>query len=227
MSLILSLETASSVCSVALHADGIRLASSHLFISQSASSKLTVIIDELLKRCNTQPKQLSAIAVSAGPGSYTGLRIGVATSKGMCYALSIPLIAVNTLESMIAKIAAYFSDDVLLCPMLDARRMEVYCMLSNKMLDILEGTQAKVIDESSFSAVLENKKVIFFGNGASKCKEFITSPNAIFLPNVTPSAEEVGELAYNRFKAEQFESLEDFEPFYLKDFLIKKPKSVI
>ena len=224
MSLILSLETATPVCSVALHDEGVIKASSHLYISQTASSQLAVMIDELLKRCELKPSQLSAVAVSEGPGSYTGLRIGVASAKGLCYTLDIPLIAVNTLESLVQKVAAQFSDDVILCPMLDARRMEVYCLLANNKGDVLEPTQAKVIDESSFAEVLSKNKMVFFGNGAAKCKELITSPNAVFLSDIVPSAEQIGELAFKKFQTQQFEDLADFEPFYLKDFLIKKPK---
>lgn len=224
MSLILSLETASAVCSVALHDDGIIKASSHLFISQSASSQLAVMVDELLKRCDLKPNQLNAVAVSEGPGSYTGLRIGVASAKGLCYALDIPLIAVNTLESMVQKIATQFSDEIILCPMLDARRMEVYCLLANNKGDVLEPTQAKVMDETSFEEVLSKNKVVFFGNGAAKCKEVITNANAIFLSDIVPSAEQIGELAFKKFQTQQFEDLANFEPFYLKDFLIKKPK---
>jgi len=224
MSLILSLETATPVCSVALHDEGVIKASSHLYISQTASSQLAVMIDELLKRCELKPSQLSAVAVSEGPGSYTGLRIGVASAKGLCYTLDIPLIAVNTLEALVQKVAAQFSDEVILCPMLDARRMEVYCLLANNKGDVLEPTQAKVIDESSFAEVLSKNKMVFFGNGAAKCKELITSPNAVFLSDIVPSAEQIGELAFKKFQTQQFEDLADFEPFYLKDFLIKKPK---
>ncbi|MFZ1808302.1 MAG: tRNA (adenosine(37)-N6)-threonylcarbamoyltransferase complex dimerization subunit type 1 TsaB [Cyclobacteriaceae bacterium] len=224
MPLILSLETASTVCSVALHDNGVIKASSHLYISQSASSQLAVMVDELLKRCELKPNQLSAVAVSEGPGSYTGLRIGVASAKGLCYTLDIPLIAVNTLEALVQKVTTQFSDEVILCPMLDARRMEVYCLLANNKGAVLEPTQAKVIDESSFADVLSKNKMIFFGNGAAKCKEVITSPNAIFLSDIVPSAEQIGELAFKKFQSEQFEDLADFEPFYLKDFLIKKPK---
>lgn len=227
MALILSLETATTVCSVALHDDGAILASSSMHISRSASSKLAVMIDELLKRCDKTPKDLKAVAVSSGPGSYTGLRIGVATAKGMCYALSIPLIGINTLESMVMQMAGYYSDEVILCPMIDARRMEVYCLLSNNNLEIIEPTQAKVIDESSFSNVLDNKKVIFFGNGADKCREAISGSNAIFISGIDPSAIEVGTMAFERFKNQQFEDLAGFEPYYLKDFIIKKPKSAV
>lgn len=227
MALILSLETATSVCSVALCNNGVILGSSHLHIGQSASSKLAVMIDELLRRCDKSPKDLSAVAVSAGPGSYTGLRIGVATAKGMCYAMNIPLIAINTLESMATQIAGHYPEDVLFCPMIDARRMEVYCLLLTKNLDIIEPTQAKVIDDTSYSNILEENKIIFFGNGASKCQEAISSDNAIFLSEISPSAVEVGLMAYHKFENQQFENLADFEPYYLKDFLIKKPKSTV
>lgn len=224
MSLILSLETSTSVCSVALHADGILQASSYIYIKQSASSKLAVMVDEILKRCDLNPSQLSAIAVSEGPGSYTGLRIGVATAKGLCYALNIPLIGVNTLECLVKQVAHRYSNDMILCPMLDARRMEVYCLLSDNKGRTIESTNAKVIDASSFSGVLSNNKVIFFGNGADKCKEEINHQNAIFVDGIVPSADQIGELAYIKYEANQFENLADFEPFYLKDFLIKKPK---
>ncbi|MEQ8425316.1 MAG: tRNA (adenosine(37)-N6)-threonylcarbamoyltransferase complex dimerization subunit type 1 TsaB [Cyclobacteriaceae bacterium] len=225
--LILSLETASSACSVALHSDGVLKDSSHLFIHQSASSKLAVMVDELLKRCDLLPKDLDAVAVSAGPGSYTGLRIGVASAKGLCFALNIPLIAVNTLESMVRQVANQFSEEILFCPMLDARRMEVYCLLSDKNGKQLEPTQAKVIDESSFADVLTKNKTIFFGNGAAKCQEAIKHPNAIFKADVNPSAIDIGVLAYEKARERKFENLADFEPYYLKDFLIKKPKSVV
>jgi len=227
MSLILSLETASTVCSVALHSQGAILASSHIFISQSASSKLAVMVDEILKRCDLRPNQLDAIAVSEGPGSYTGLRIGVATAKGLCYALNLPLIGVNTLESLVKQVAQQVPKDVMLCPMLDARRLEVYCLLSNADGQVVEPTQAKVIDESSFVHELSNRKIVFFGSGSLKCKNIITHPNATFLDEIFPSAVQIGELAYIKFKSQQFENLADFEPFYLKDFLIKKPKSTI
>lgn len=227
MALLLSVETATSVCSVALTDSGVILGTSHLHIGQSASSKLAVMIDELLKRCDKAPKDLAAVAVSAGPGSYTGLRIGVATAKGMCYALNIPLVAVNTLESMVSQIAVHYSDDVLFCPMIDARRMEVYCLLAKKNLEVIEPTEAKVIDELSFSNVLEKNAIVFFGNGASKCQAAISSANAIFLSDIYPSALDVGLMASEKLKNQQFENLADFEPYYLKDFLIKKPKSTV
>ena len=227
MSLILSIETATPVSSVALHSNGEIMAHSHLFINQAASSKLTVMIDELLKRCELLPNQLNAIAVSAGPGSYTGLRIGVATAKGMCYALSKPLIAVNTLLCMARQIAASYRKGEYFCPMLDARRMEVYCMMINDKGDVVEDTEARIIDPSSFQSSLEENEVVFFGNGAEKCKAVIVHKNAIFLNDVHPSAQQIGELAYEKFQREEFENVAEFEPFYLKDFLVKKPKSSV
>ena len=223
MALILSIETATPVCSVALHHHGIIKASSHLFVEQSASSKLAVMIDELLQRCQVATGELNAIAVSAGPGSFTGLRIGVATAKGMCYTLNIPLIAVNTLEILVKQMAKHTPDETLLCPMLDARRMEVYCMLTSANGQVIEPTSAKIIDTESFGSWLIKNKIIFFGSGALKCKEVIQNDNAIFFTDIAPSAEELGELAFEKFRRDQLENVFEFEPFYLKDFLIKKP----
>lgn len=225
MALILSLESATPVCSVALFEGAKLLDSSHLQIPQSASSKLAVMIDEVLKRCNVSPKQLNAVAVSSGPGSYTGLRIGVASAKGLCFALSIPLIAVNTLESMVSQVADRSNEGDLLCPMLDARRMEVYCLLALADGRVIQETQAKVIDESSFQSELSKNKIIFFGNGAAKCRDVIQHTNAVFLDDVFPSAVDIGRLAFAKFESQTFEDLASFEPFYLKDFMVKKPKT--
>ena len=221
--MILSIETATPVCSVALHQTGVIRGSSHLFVEQEASSKLAVMIDELLERCQGRQNELSAIAVSAGPGSYTGLRIGVATAKGMCYALNLPLIAINTLEILVKQMLKYGPGNALLCPMLDARRMEVYCLMATAKGQVVMPTAALIVDQESFAPWLAKDKVIFFGSGAWKCREVIQSDKAIFVAAVHPSAEELGELAFEKFKGNQVESVFDFEPFYLKDFLIKKP----
>jgi len=229
MALILSLETATSVCSAALHDNGKLLASSEYHVPQSTASKLSVLIDQLFKLADIQPSQLSAVAVSAGPGSYTGLRIGVATAKGFCYALNIPLIAINTLELMTYQVIAQhsFSDNALLCPMLDARRMEVYTLLSGADLKVIEPTEAKVIDELSYQSWLEKNKILFFGNGSDKCKEMIRHENAVFISSVTPSAAKLGEMAFQKFNLSRFEDLATYEPYYLKDFIVKKPKSSV
>jgi len=225
MVVLLSLETSSTVCSAALHENGRLLAFSELHIAQSASSKLAVMIEGLFALCGVKPGQLDGVAVSAGPGSYTGLRIGVATAKGFCYALNIPLISINTLELMAYQVAMVDGSNSLLCPMLDARRMEVYYLLADRHLSILEVTDAKVIDEFSFKNWLDEYGVSFFGNGSAKCKGVIHHPNARYIENISPSAASLGELAFKKFESKQVEDLSLFEPHYLKDFVVKKPKS--
>lgn len=227
MALILSLETATTVCSVALHEDGKLLASQEFHVPQSTASKLSVMIDQLFKLADIAPSQLNAVAVSAGPGSYTGLRIGVATAKGFCYALNIPLIAINTLELMSYQLkqSSVVDENMLLCPMLDARRMEVYTLMMNHELKVIESTEAKVIDELSYQSWLTKNKIIFFGNGSDKCKGVISHENANFISDITPQASGLGALAFHKFNSNEFEDLESYEPFYLKDFMIKKPKS--
>ena len=236
MSIVLSLETSTSVCSAALHEDGKLLASSELHIPQSASSKLAVMVNQLFKTTDILPDTIKGVIVSAGPGSYTGLRIGVATAKGLCFALNVPLLSVNTLELMAYQVISSLSPverglegeaiEILFCPMLDARRMEVYCLIADQKLNVLEQTNAKVIDELSFDTWLEKKVIYFFGNGAIKCKSIITHKNSRFIENIIPSASRLGELAYKKFQLNQFENLSSFEPLYLKDFVAKKPKSV-
>jgi tRNA threonylcarbamoyladenosine biosynthesis protein TsaB len=236
MAYILSLETATTSCSVALHEEDKLIATVEHHIPQSTASRLSVMIDEVFKQSGLNPTQLNAVAVSAGPGSYTGLRIGVATAKGFCYALNIPLIAINTLELMAYQVIpspmergrgeASEAGEALLCPMLDARRMEVYTLLTNSDLKNIEPTEAKIIDESSYQSWLEKNKILFFGNGSDKCKELIRHENAAFIPHIIPSAAKLGEVAFQKFKSNQFEDLATYEPYYLKDFLVKKPKSI-
>ena len=236
MAFILSLETSTTICSAALHEDGNLLASKQLLTPQSASSQLAPLIDQLVKDSKISTKEVGAVAVSSGPGSYTGLRIGVATAKGICYGLQIPLIAIGTLELMtyqVVKSSASPSPlerglggEVLLCPMLDARRMEVYCLLSDLNLNRVEPTQAKIIDEESFRELLDQKIIYFFGNGADKCRNIIKHPNAKFMGGISPSAIQLGEMAFQKFKKGEFEDLSSFEPHYLKEFMVKKPKTV-
>jgi len=248
MALILSLETSTTICSAALHEDGTLLASKELLTPQSASSQLAPIIDQLLKESKISPKEIQAVAVASGPGSYTGLRIGVATAKGLCFALQVPLIAINTLELMAYQVVNSSSSpsplergpglpaegrfspqaggEALLCPMLDARRMEVYCLLADLDLNSVEQTQAKVIDEVSFTELLDRKSIYFFGNGADKCRDIIKHPNAKFMEGINPSAKQLGEMAFQKFSENEFEDLSSFEPHYLKEFMVKKPKTV-
>ncbi|BDD00203.1 tRNA (adenosine(37)-N6)-threonylcarbamoyltransferase complex dimerization subunit type 1 TsaB [Persicobacter psychrovividus] len=227
MATILNIETATPVCSVAIFKDGERQGFQELFIERSHSSLLTVVIDQLMKNIGLSMKSLDAVAVSAGPGSYTGLRIGVSTAKGICHALNIPLIAIDTLSAMVRHISyTQNQEDALYCPMLDARRMEVYCQLAKANGEMLLPTQPKILEDQQnpFEQELSTQKIIFFGNGMPKCKEILRHENAIFLENITPSSIGVGMIAEEKFKAEQFEDLAYFEPFYLKAFQGTKPK---
>ncbi len=225
--MILSIETSTKICSVALHNQGVLLAESTLYVDKSHSEKLAVLIKDLLSYAEITTKQLKAVAIAGGPGSYTGLRIGTSTAKGLCYALKIPLIAINTLEAMALGVAKMNFDNTLLCPMLDARRMEVYSLLLDSGLNIIQATQAKIIDKSSFSEKLKKHKILFFGNGSAKCKPALgTNKNAFFLDIQPLSAVFVGELAYKKFQQEAFEDLAYFEPEYLKEFIAIKPKNL-
>jgi tRNA threonylcarbamoyladenosine biosynthesis protein TsaB len=250
MSLLLSIETSTSTCSVAIHEEGNLIQAIQNETPQSASSQLAVMIHQVLESNKKNPDQLNGVIVAAGPGSYTGLRIGVATAKGICYALQIPLLSVNTLELLAHQFNSSFFTNALskpnmaeaspsplergrgeageaaLCPLLDARRMEVYCMLLDSNLSILQPAQAKIIDENSFSDQLHNHPIYFFGNGADKCKDIITHPDAHFISGIIPSAAKLGELGFKKYKASLFEDVAHFEPLYLKDFMIKKPNLV-
>jgi tRNA threonylcarbamoyladenosine biosynthesis protein TsaB len=220
MSLILSIDTSTKVCSVALHKDGKLLSINELYTEKSHSGMLTTLCENVVKHVGFTLQDLDAIAVAKGPGSYTGLRIGVSTAKGFCFALDKPLIAVNTLEAMAYQVKDLYEASHLLCPMIDARRMEVYCqILDNKMNTVLE-TEAKIIDEESFTELLKQQKIVFIGDGSAKCQEKITHTNAIFPKiEITPSAKTIGILATNLYEKSLFENVVTFEPFYLKDFV--------
>ena len=231
MTLLLSLETSTHSFSGALHQEGKLVSYKESSENQTTASMLSVRIDELFKNSGFKKNQLSAVIIASGPGSYTGLRIGVATAKGICYALNIPLISVNTLSLMTWQFinqlsSEYDLEGVLLCPMLDARRMEVYCMLMDKAGQIIEPIQAKVIDEQSFSDLLDRKKIYFFGEGSDKCKNSIHHPNAKFVSGSKPSASALGVIGFQKFERNEFENTDLFEPLYLKDFVIKKPNLI-
>ncbi|QHT68391.1 tRNA (adenosine(37)-N6)-threonylcarbamoyltransferase complex dimerization subunit type 1 TsaB [Rhodocytophaga rosea] len=224
MALILSIETATKVCSVALHRQGKLLGVSELFSEKSHSGAITLLIQNLVTLSGFQLTDIEAIAVSKGPGSYTGLRIGTATAKGLCFALDKPLIAVHTLEAMtyglIHKIPG---NDYLFCPMIDARRMEVYCAVYQKDLQEVWPVDARIINENSFTELLSIHKIIFFGDGAAKCKPLLShSEHTCFVEDIYPSAADAGELAYQKFTQQIFEDIAYFEPFYLKEFFFKK-----
>lgn len=227
MTNILSIETSTTVCSVALHSEGDLRSFSQYFIEKSHSSILTPLISETVSHSGLQMPDLSAVAISEGPGSYTGLRIGTSTAKGICFGLDIPLIAINTLLAMAAGVSKTVVDDSLLCPMLDARRMEVYSLVSDRDLNLVRKVEPQIIDENSFSEYLESNKVTFFGNGSDKCKTVIHSENARFIDDINPSAKEIGTLACAKFENQDFVDLAKFEPFYLKAFRAGKPKQLI
>lgn len=224
MSIILSIETSTPVCSTAVLKDGKVLGVRDINVEKSHSSLLTVLIEELLNEHHLQLKNINAIALSKGPGSYTGLRIGTSTAKGLCFALDIPLIAINTLTAMAKHAINMQKENALYCPMIDARRMEVYTALYDNTLNKVITTKPLVIDEDSFNKHLQENKIYFFGNGAEKCKGIISHPNAVFLDKITPTSKTIGELAQEKYDKADFEDVAYFEPFYLKEFMTKKPK---
>lgn len=187
----------------------------------SHAEKLHIFIDDVLKEANVHLHKLDAIAVSKGPGSYTGLRIGVSAAKGLCFALNKPLISVATLEALAYQIKI---EEGIIIPMLDARRMEVYSAIFNSQHCQVRETQAQILEENSFNNYLEKGKVYFIGNGVEKTKGLITHPNAVFIENKLPSAKEMSLLGYNKYKKNDIEDVAYFEPYYLKDFIGLKPK---
>lgn len=227
MALILQIETSTTSCSVALAENGALLSVKELNERNIHASHITLFVEEVLKLSGKSMSELNAVAVSKGPGSYTGLRIGVSAAKGLCYALDIPLIAVSTLQAMAAGLRNKFTQkDVLFCPMIDARRMEVYTAIFDNELKELSPIEAKIIDTASFSDFLESNTIVFFGDGAEKCQETLgNSEKAIFVTDFYNSATHFSEIALDKFKAQQFEDVAYFEPYYLKDFLVAKPKS--
>ena len=222
MPVLLSIETSTQVCSVALHKGATLLAEFKIAEEKSHSKLLTHFIDTIVKDCGIELEEVDAFAVSKGPGSFTGLRIGVSTVKGLCFAIDKPLIAVNTLEAMAWNVNNLNPDKHYVCPMLDARRMEVYSAILNAESKFIKETEAVIVDEDSFKDVLENHKIIFCGNGMPKCKNTLEKHhNALFMDNINPLASSIGALAYSKFLKKEFENLAYFEPFYLKDFYTK------
>jgi tRNA threonylcarbamoyladenosine biosynthesis protein TsaB len=219
MALILSIETSTSVCSVALHKEGKLISYQSLFVARSHAEYLLSIVEHALEVSQYTAKDLQAIAISEGPGSYTGLRIGASTATGLCYALDISLIAINTLEAMSLAIKPFNFNAALCCPMIDARRMEVYCLITDAAGNVLEKAHPHIIAENSFSTWLDKGEVFFFGDGAEKCKPTLSShKNAIFIDNIYPSAEHIGMLAYQKFQQNKLTDISAFSPVYLKPF---------
>jgi len=217
LALILNIETTTTNCSVSLSKEGETLVLKEDYnLNYSHAESLHVFIDEVVKSAKIDLSKIDAIAVSKGPGSYTGLRIGVSAAKGLCYALDKPLISVSTLESMAHQIK---KDQGYIVPMLDARRMEIYSAVFEANLNLIREIKAEILDESSFSEYLKKGKVYFIGNGVEKAKTVLTNANAIFIENKLPSANDMANLAYQKYLKNDFEDVAYFEPYYLKDFL--------
>jgi tRNA threonylcarbamoyladenosine biosynthesis protein TsaB len=229
MGLILQIETATTSCSVALARDEVILAFKQVNERNIHAEVITQFIDELIKYAEIRYNDLDAIAVSCGPGSYTGLRIGVSTAKGLCFALDKPLIAIETLEAMafglINSNEYALDNNTFLCPMIDARRMEVFTAVFKANGHKVEPTSAAVIDENSFAKLLINNKILFFGDGAEKCRTILSAnPNALFLPDFVNSALYLTHKAIEKFRNKEFVDTAYFEPYYLKDFIAGKKK---
>lgn len=225
MATILQIETATQVCSVAISRNGQTIALREEKASNIHAGSLTLFIEAVMKSAYLKFTELDAIAVSKGPGSYTGLRIGVSTAKGLCFALDKPLIAVDTLQMMAAGfVAQRMDEDGLICSMIDARRMEVFTAVFDHGLNYVSSTTAKIIDQDSFKTELDTRKVSFIGDGAMKCSEILAHPNARFYDENFNSAGNMSELAFKRFSVGEFEDVAYFEPFYLKDFVFTTPK---
>lgn len=222
---ILHIETATKVCSCSFSVDGEVVFNKESYEEQSHSKLLGVFTEEAIKYTRQNNLEVHAISVSSGPGSYTGLRIGVSEAKGLAFGLDTKLLSVPTLKLLASIANEQTESNVLLCPMIDARRMEVYTSVFDSSLNTIEPTTAKIIDEESFQHLLSEHKVAFFGDGAFKCKDVITHPNAVFLPNIHPLASGMGHLSLAAYQAEEFEDVAYFEPFYLKNFVATKPKN--
>ena len=229
MSTILHIETSTDVCSVAVSEDGQVIFDQEDHSGPNHAERLGTMVDEALSFTDNHAIPFDAVAVSCGPGSYTGLRIGVSMAKGVCYGRNLKLIAVPTLELLCVPILLREipEENALLCPMLDARRMEVYAGIYDRGLKTIRPIQADIVEEDTYKEFLDKRPVYFFGNGAQKCKTAINHPNAHFIENIEPLAKWMQPLAEKRFLNEQFEDVAYFVPFYLKDFVAKMPKKLL
>ena len=228
MALILNIETSETICSVALAKGNDLIAIKESTEERSHAKLVTVFIEEIFKDLEYTLQDLDAIAVTKGPGSYTGLRIGVSTAKGLCYGLNIPLISVGTLTALAnATINTGKYNNHKFCPMIDARRMEVYSAIYNSDLSKIKNVSADILTEESYSSYLNSDKIVFVGSGSAKFNEILSNNNAIFNTDIVPSAKNMIEVSYKNFKDEKFEDVAYFEPYYLKDFIAIKPKNKI
>ena len=232
MALILNIETATTVCSVSLARDGELLNLKESRDEKSHSTLLTVFMKDILSSSQSNMNDLDAVAVSKGPGSYTGLRIGVSVAKGIVYGTGCPLIGINTLQAMAYSVvdtskSVDHPENTLFCPMIDARRMEVYLAFYTIKNKPFTEIKAEIIHPGSFSDILKNHIIWFFGNGAGKCRQVIHHPNAQFLDNIEPSAKSMVKMSEQAYHEKHFEDPAYFEPFYLKDFIATQPKKNI
>ena len=231
MACILHIETSGNVCSVAVSEDGQCIFEQRELGERGAGAEhLGTMIDEALSFTDNHAIPFDAVAVSCGPGSYTGLRIGVSMAKGICYGRNLKLIAVPTLELMCVPLLlreTVQEDNALLCPMIDARRMEVYSALYDRGLKTVREVKADVVTAETYKAWLDERPIYFFGNGAKKCMDIIEHPNAHLIEGIEPLAKWMQPLAEKRFLNEQFEDVAYFVPYYLKDFVAKMPKKLI
>ncbi|MHA7841918.1 MAG: tRNA (adenosine(37)-N6)-threonylcarbamoyltransferase complex dimerization subunit type 1 TsaB [Winogradskyella sp.] len=222
MALILNIETATTNCSVSLSKDGETLVlKEDNSAGYSHAETLHVFIKEAFEAANINASEIDAVAVSKGPGSYTGLRIGVSSAKGLCYALNKPLISVSTLESLSQQVKI---EEGMIIPMLDARRMEVYSAIFNSNHNIIRNVKAEVLTEDSYTELLKENKVYFIGSGVTKTQQLVKHPNAFFIESKLPSANEMGLLSDLKYKKSDIEDVAYFEPYYLKDFVAIKKK---
>lgn len=229
MSCILHIETSTSVCSVAISQDAHTIFVKEDFEGPSHNVLLGVFVDEALSFIDSHAIPLDAVAVSCGPGSYTGLRIGVSMAKGICYGRDVPLIGLPTTEVMCVPLLLFHDlpEDALLCPMIDARRMEVFAAVYDRALNVKRPIAADIVDENSYTEFLDSHPVYFFGNGAAKCKAQITHPNARFVDDVHPLAKMMSPLAEKAMARNDYKDVAYFEPFYLKEFVATVAKKLL
>ena len=235
MALILNIETSADLCSVALARGGTVVASLSGEGERDHSRVLTVLIGDLLRKAGIPMAELEAVAVSEGPGSYTGLRIGVSVAKGIAYARQIPLIAVPTLDALAVSVARDLPTELAtrlgetgkLCPMIDARRMEVYSALFDRQGRRLTPVRPYVVDETYYREARDTGNVLFFGTGSEKCREVLGRPSDLFLEGIVPHAERLVPLAEERCRRQEYADTAYFEPFYLKEFVATVPKDLL
>ena len=230
MTRILSIETSTTVCSVAIHEQENCIDVHEISEQNAHSGKLTVLIEEILTKNSLQIKDFDAIAISKGPGSYTGLRIGTSVAKGLCFAANLPLIAVDTLQALALACKTQLTTiptNTIFMPMIDARRMEVYTSQWNQNMDCIQETSALIVTEDTIHTFSPDTLYYIFGDGSEKCNPLLTATNITYIPHITATAQTIGTLAYQQFTKNDFADLAYFEPFYLKEFQTTVPKEKI